>query len=305
MCDIFAPYLVGIRSAKPTFAGSQKIGKEGSEPPGGGAENYAVSGLPECQLPTSRHSWFALAEKVCNPPLLSKCTWCSIVHNGPLLSFSALAGDQTRAHVCRQNLSRNTITPALTRTCSLLGVRYYDTVQSIEGVLHVRSVQSRSQPQTGRQSPGLVCPMAKPRSRKYVGNTYTDETGKFTAGNPGKPKGARHKVTRAVETLLEGQSEALTQKAIELALEGDTPALRLCMERIAPPRKDSPVSFNLPAIKSAVQASEAAQAILCAVSEGEITPLEGAAVMTLVEQYRRTLETTELEQRITALEGDR
>jgi hypothetical protein len=74
------------------------------------------------------------------------------------------------------------------------------------------------------------------------------------------------------------------------------------MERIAPPRKDSPVSFDLPTIESAQQASEAAQAVLRAVSEGEITPHEGAAVMTLVEQYRRTLETTELEQRITALE---
>jgi len=126
--------------------------------------------------------------------------------------------------------------------------------------------------------------------------------GTFMTGNPGRPMGARHKATRAVEGLLEGQSEALTQKAIDLALEGDTPALRLCLERIAPPRKDSPVSFDLPAIESAAQASEAAQAVLRAVSEGEITPLEAAAVMTLVEQYRRTLETTELEARIAVLE---
>ena len=35
--------------------------------------------------------------------------------------------------------------------------------------------------------------------RKNAANTYTDETGKFAEGNPGKPKGARHKTTRAVE----------------------------------------------------------------------------------------------------------
>ena len=126
--------------------------------------------------------------------------------------------------------------------------------------------------------------------------------GTFAVGNPGKPKGSRHRATKAIEELLGEQTECLTQKAVDLALEGDTAALRLCMERIAPPRKDSPVQFDLPPMKSANDAVEAAQAILQAVSDGEITPMEGAAVMALVETYRRTLETTELEQRIRELE---
>ncbi len=134
-------------------------------------------------------------------------------------------------------------------------------------------------------------------------NTYTDKRGKFAPGNPGRPKGARNKTTLAIEGLLQGQSEALTQKAIDMALEGDTTALRLCLERIAPARKDAPVSFDLPAIGNAHDASEAAQAVLQAVSEGQVTPLEGASLMGLVEQYRRVLETTELERRITALEA--
>lgn len=49
-------------------------------------------------------------------------------------------------------------------------------------------------------------------------------------------------------------------------------ALWLCLERIAPPRKDVPVSFGLPRIESAKDASQAAQAVLQAVSEGDITP---------------------------------
>ncbi|NOD48719.1 hypothetical protein GS624_15510 [Ruegeria sp. HKCCD5849] len=136
--------------------------------------------------------------------------------------------------------------------------------------------------------------------------TTTDERnpdGTFAPGNSGRPRGARHRITRAVEELLEGQSEQITQKAVELALEGDSTALRLCLERLAPTRKDAPVSFDLPTIKSAEDASEAAQAVLQAVSQGEVTPLEGATVMGLVEQYRRVLETTELERRITALEA--
>ncbi len=139
-------------------------------------------------------------------------------------------------------------------------------------------------------------------ARKSVENTYTDARGKFAPGNPGKPKGTRHKVTRAIEELLDGQSEAITQKAVDMALEGDTTALRLCLERIAPPRKDTTVSFDLPPMKTARDSAEAAQAVLGAVSVGEITPLEGAAVMNLVDSYRRTLEMTELEQRIEALE---
>ena len=140
-------------------------------------------------------------------------------------------------------------------------------------------------------------------TRKNASTTYTDKSGKFAEGNPGRPKGARHKTTRAVEHLLDGEAEGLTRKAVELALEGDTTALRLCMERIAPARKDTPVNFDLPAMKSAQDASQAAQAVLQAVSEGQLTPLEGASVMALVEGYRKALETTELEQRIAALEA--
>ena len=63
--------------------------------------------------------------------------------------------------------------------------------------------------------------------------------GKFTSGNSGRPKGARNKKALAIESLLEVQAEALTQTAISKALDGDSMALRLCMERIAPNPKDS------------------------------------------------------------------
>ena len=59
--------------------------------------------------------------------------------------------------------------------------------------------------------------------------------GTFAAGNPGKPKGTRHRATRAALALLEGEVEALTRRAIQAALEGDMTAMRLCIERIAPP----------------------------------------------------------------------
>ena len=126
--------------------------------------------------------------------------------------------------------------------------------------------------------------------------------GKFTSGNAGRPKGARNKKTLAIESLLEGQAEALTQTAISKALEGDGLALRLCMERIAPAPKDKSVSFPLPEMNDALDASKAASSILSAVSGGELTPIEGTRVMGLIDSYRRTLELTEIEERLQALE---
>ena len=136
-------------------------------------------------------------------------------------------------------------------------------------------------------------------------NSGRNTDGTFGPGNPGKPQGARHKSTQAALALLDGQAEALTQKAVETALAGDTAALRLCLERIAPPRKDAPVTFALPPMTTAADAAKGAAAVLAAVAIGDLTPTEGAHVMGLIETYRRTLETTELEARLAALEGAR
>ncbi len=144
--------------------------------------------------------------------------------------------------------------------------------------------------------------MTKLTDRENGNSTGRSASGRFTAGNPGRPPGARHKATQAALTLLEGEAEALSRKAIELAIEGDTTALRLCLERIAPPRKDTPVQFDLPPMQSAADAASVAGAVLDTVAQGNLTPTEGAHVMGLVEGFRHTLETTELEARIIALE---
>ncbi|MCH8491008.1 MAG: hypothetical protein LAT81_13915 [Oceanicaulis sp.] len=126
--------------------------------------------------------------------------------------------------------------------------------------------------------------------------------GTFATGNPGKPKGARHRATQATLALLAGEAEVLTRRAVELALNGDVTALRLCLERIAPPRKDVPVQFELPRMEGAADAANAAAAVIDAVASGELTPTEGAHIMGLVETYRRTLEMSEFEVRLVALE---
>ena len=128
--------------------------------------------------------------------------------------------------------------------------------------------------------------------------------GQFSAGNSGRPKGLRNKATLAIESLLQGQAEALTQTAVTKALEGDSVALVLCMERIDSAPKDQPISFSLPKMNSALDASEAAGSVLTAVSDGALTPIEATRVMGLIISYRRTLELTEIEQRLQALEAN-
>ena len=64
------------------------------------------------------------------------------------------------------------------------------------------------------------------------------------------------------------------------------------MERGAPAPKNQPVSFRIPKMKS----------VLTAVSEGQLTPIEATRVMELIDNYRRTLELTEIEERLQTLE---
>jgi hypothetical protein len=105
-----------------------------------------------------------------------------------------------------------------------------------------------------------------------------------------------------LEALLDGQSETLTQKAIDLALGGDMGALRLCLDRILPPRKDRPVSFTLPSINSAQDAAAIVSSVLTAVASGEITPTDAAEVGKLIDSYVKAYETAELADRLDRLE---
>lgn len=138
-------------------------------------------------------------------------------------------------------------------------------------------------------------------------NTGAKQGGRFKAGqsgNPaGKPKGARHKTTLAVQALLDGEAEEVTRKVIEAAKSGDMTAIRLVLERILPPRKDAPVVLSLPPINNPADGINALTAIMQAVSLGEITPAEGNALSSIIEQVIGAHETQVIEKRLEALEA--
>lgn len=131
--------------------------------------------------------------------------------------------------------------------------------------------------------------------------------GKFAPGHSGNPSGmkvgSRHKTTIAVEALLQGEAKKLTRIVIDRALSGDMQALRIVMDRIAPPPKDRPISFALPPVAEARDHPRAISALLVGVASGALTPAEAHAVANLLEQHRRSIELVELESRIATLEG--
>lgn len=124
------------------------------------------------------------------------------------------------------------------------------------------------------------------------------------SGNPaGRPRGSRNSATLAVEALLDGEAEAITRRVIVAALAGDMAAIRLVMDRVAPPRKSRPIQIDLPDVADARGVALAQAAVVSAVAVGEIAPDEAVALSGLLEARRKALETEELEARVRRLEG--
>jgi hypothetical protein len=79
-------------------------------------------------------------------------------------------------------------------------------------------------------------------------------------------------------------------------------ALRLCLDRIAPARKDRLVQIDIPSLNSAEDAVKASAAIVAALSAGELTPSEASELGKLVASYVAALTATDFEKRLAQLE---
>jgi hypothetical protein len=143
---------------------------------------------------------------------------------------------------------------------------------------------------------------AQPEGAQPVSTTAKRDT-RFTVGNPGRPKGALNKTTMAVLAMMEGEAEAITRTAIDLAKAGDSVALRLVMERLVSPVRERPVSIaGMPKINVASDLIAAASAVAEAAADGEITPGEAASLSQLVANTAKAVEIFELAERLAKLE---
>ena len=126
---------------------------------------------------------------------------------------------------------------------------------------------------------------------------------KGQSANPkGKPKGTRKGTTVIAQNLLDGEGEALVRKVVELALEGDLPCLRICLERLVPPEKNAPIEIGLPQICAVVDIPKILAALSAKLDAGGISPSEARTVIDLAEAFRKALEVADLGPRIHALE---
>src|SRR5260370_1226397 len=108
----------------------------------------------------------------------------------------------------------------------------------------------------------------------------------FAPGNKlgrGRPPGSRNKATLALQEMLGQHGEALLKKCVVMAMHGDTTALRLCMERLLPPRKQTPVQFKLPPITTVAELAQAQITMLETLSRGQLTPAEEETISNLLE----------------------
>ena len=146
-----------------------------------------------------------------------------------------------------------------------------------------------------RTSNGSEGTARKPRGRQFP---------KGTSGNlNGRPPGSRNQTTVAAEALLDGEAEALTRKVIDLAHSGDRTALRICFDRIVPPRRERRLSLTLPNLSSAADAVQATASIFAAAAAGEITLGEAARLAKLVDSFVEAIKARDFEERLRDLEA--
>lgn len=113
-------------------------------------------------------------------------------------------------------------------------------------------------------------------------------TGRFTAGNRGRPKGSRNKAT-LLRDALAGDSERLLHQLVASGTSGDSLALRIAVTRLLPARRDLPVAVELPGIVTVADIATAGARTIAAVGAGELMPTEGLKLVTMLDKMRRAL----------------
>ena len=127
----------------------------------------------------------------------------------------------------------------------------------------------------------------------------------FQPGNTfgrGRPKGSKNKTTKKMKELLEKFSESILQKCMSMALKEDRMALKLCMERLYPARRDGYVQMPPPRTNTVQEIAASNGKVVQAIARGDITPTEGESISRILEEQRRMIESANWEARIKALE---
>ena len=127
---------------------------------------------------------------------------------------------------------------------------------------------------------------------------------KGVSGNPaGRPQGARHAALVALDAIDSAAATAILERVIADAKAGDIRASEIVLGRIWPARKGRAITLPLPDVKTAADVTRAMATVIDAMSSGDLSPDEAAAVSAVLEGQRQAVETEGLEARIAALEA--
>lgn len=126
----------------------------------------------------------------------------------------------------------------------------------------------------------------------------------FCANPTGRPKGTANHATVIAQALIDSEAENITRKVIDLALDGDAAALRLCLERLVPRRTERSINIDLPEIHSAKDAAAALAQVSQAVANGMLSIGEAKNLSDFIIGYMKCYETVQLEARLQLLEAN-
>ena len=131
--------------------------------------------------------------------------------------------------------------------------------------------------------------------------------GKFQKGHPGgpgRPRGSRNAVNLILDQLAGEQAEKLLKDTIDSAANGDHVSRRLLLNKIWSVPKGRAVNIELPEIRTPADLLAAHAAVAAAVTAGNITPQDGAALSSMLETHRRAFELIAQEKDVEALEEE-
>jgi hypothetical protein len=149
-----------------------------------------------------------------------------------------------------------------------------------------------------RDSSNVITIMDQPEQQ--IRETTAARGRPFAKGNPGRRPGSRNRRSAVSAALLAGEEANLLRKAIEIAKGGDVQMLKFLLNRMLP--RERAVNVDLPKMEYADDAVEALGAVAQAISEGKISPSEGAALASVVNSYARAIDLADVVKRLEALE---
>ena len=168
------------------------------------------------------------------------------------------------------------------------------------------------------QAPICECGCGQPVERSKVANRWnryvqghnsrsSSNNNKFKPGNrlgKGRPEGSRNKVSINAVNLIKGEEEALSRRAIESALNGNTQMLQFCLSRILPPPpKDTIVKLKgMPECRNVESSIELSSYVLQKLADGTLSPSQASLISGMVEKHLRCLQVTDIEERLSHIE---